>query len=49
MNKQHWKSKIAMGKKLLIKVTMGKSPNEMGNCPFALPWLRRWSKWTQWK
>ncbi|CAF4680670.1 unnamed protein product [Rotaria socialis] len=24
-----------MGKRLLIKVTMGKSPNETGNCPFV--------------
>jgi len=23
-----------MGKKVLIKTSMGKSPNEMGNCPF---------------
>jgi hypothetical protein len=26
-----------MGKNLLIKITMGESPNEMGNCPFAPP------------
>ncbi|CAM4824909.1 unnamed protein product [Rotaria magnacalcarata] len=26
-----------MGKRLLIKVTMSKSPNETGNCPFAPP------------
>jgi hypothetical protein len=26
-----------MGKGLLTKITMGKSPNEMGNCPFAPP------------
>jgi hypothetical protein len=26
-----------MGKNLLIKITMGKSSNEMGNCPFASP------------
>jgi hypothetical protein len=26
-----------MGKNLLIKITMGKPPNEMGNCPFAYP------------
>ncbi len=31
-----------MGKNLLIKITMGKPPNEMGNCPFASPWLRHW-------
>ena len=37
INKQFWKNKIPMGKSLLTKVTMGKSPNEMGNCPFAPP------------
>ena len=37
INKQFWKSEISMGKNLLIKITMGKSPNEMGNCPFAPP------------
>ncbi len=37
INKQFWKSKISMGKTLLIKIAMGKSPNEMGNCPFASP------------
>jgi hypothetical protein len=26
-----------MGKNLLLKIAMGKSPNEMGNCPFAYP------------
>jgi hypothetical protein len=26
-----------MGKTLLIKITMGKPPNEMDNCPFASP------------
>ncbi len=26
-----------MGKNLLIKITIGKPPNEMGNCPFASP------------
>ncbi len=26
-----------MGKSLLIKIAMGKYPNEMGNCPFAPP------------
>jgi hypothetical protein len=26
-----------MGKNLLIKITMGKPPNEMGNCPFTSP------------
>jgi hypothetical protein len=26
-----------MGKSLLIKIAMGKSPNEMDNCPFASP------------
>jgi tRNA isopentenyl-2-thiomethyl-A-37 hydroxylase MiaE len=29
-----------MGKNFLIKTSMGKPPNEMGNCPFASPWLR---------
>jgi hypothetical protein len=31
------KSKISMGKNFLIKTSMGKPPNEMGNCPFASP------------
>jgi hypothetical protein len=26
-----------MGKNFLIKTSMGKPPNEMGNCPFASP------------
>jgi hypothetical protein len=26
-----------MGKNLLIKITMSKPPNEMGNCPYASP------------
>jgi len=26
-----------VGKKLLIKISMGKLLNEMGNCPFASP------------
>ena len=26
-----------MDKNLLIEITMGKSPNEMGNCQFASP------------
>jgi len=26
-----------VGKKLLIKISMGKLLNEMGNCPFAFP------------
>jgi hypothetical protein len=29
-----------MSKRSLIKITVGKSPNEMGSCPFAPPWLR---------
>jgi hypothetical protein len=29
--------KITMGKNILIKMTMGKPPNEMGNCQFASP------------
>ena len=29
-----------MGKSLLTKLTMDKSPNEMGNCPFAPPFAR---------
>jgi hypothetical protein len=31
-----------MGKNFLIKISMGKPPNEMGNCPFETPWLRHW-------
>jgi hypothetical protein len=26
-----------MSKSLLIKIAMSKSPNEMGNCPYASP------------
>jgi hypothetical protein len=26
-----------MGKNLVIKISMGKAPNEMGNCAFAPP------------
>ncbi len=37
INKQLCKSKISMGKNLLIKIKMSKSPNEMGNCPFDSP------------
>ncbi len=35
INKQCWKSKISMDKSLLIKIAMGESPNEMGNCLFT--------------
>ncbi len=28
---------VSMGKNFLIKISMGKPPNEMGNCPFASP------------
>ena len=34
-------TKISLGKTLYLKITMGNSKNEMGNCPFAPPpWLR---------
>jgi hypothetical protein len=26
-----------MGKNFVIKISMGKAPNEMGNCPFVPP------------
>jgi hypothetical protein len=28
---------MSMGKNLLTKTSLGKPPNEMGNCPFASP------------
>jgi len=33
-------NKISLRKTLHLKIIMGKSKNEMGNCPFASPWLR---------
>ena len=30
-------TKISLGKTLYLKITMGNSKNEMGNCPFASP------------
>jgi hypothetical protein len=38
-----------MGKNILIKMTMGKPPNEMGNCQFASPWLRHWFRVKFWE
>jgi hypothetical protein len=51
INKQFWKRKISMGKNLLIKITMGKPPNEMGNCQGGnnLLWVHDlwWFSWLE--